>query len=187
MAPVIAAILLASEKNTSSVEPYGAVLFAPDQCQPFTDNLLSCFDGQSSLWSTSWLKKSKQNNAWLLQSGRHIVRRCLAGIGPNISNLGQQWNILLYHTGTSEDWEPSDNTPYWKTSGLARDYVTQWSYWYWMIKLTYWIANVKGGASDALGNDPAVAAPVKEELRPSQLHQNHSSYWEQSAFTSGRL
>jgi hypothetical protein len=104
----------------------------------------------------------------------------LLAIGPNISNL---WTTMEYTAvSTRGQSELTDNT-HVKTSGLDRDYATQWSYGI-DESLTLLIPNMKGGSSEALGNYPAAVAPVKEELKQI-ISQNHSSYWGEQPFTSG--
>jgi hypothetical protein len=104
----------------------------------------------------------------------------LLAIGPNISNL---WTTMEYTAASTRGQsELTDNT-HVKTSGLDKDYATQWSYGI-DESLTLLIPNMKGGSSEALGNYPAAVAPVKEELK-SIISQNHSSYWGEQPFTAG--
>ena len=69
-----------------------------------------------------------------------------------------------------------------QTRGLDRDYVTQWSYgigetWSLMIP------NVKGGATDLIGNDnPALA---KAEPRWRSMVAQNNAYWGDQPGTSG--
>ncbi len=69
-----------------------------------------------------------------------------------------------------------------QTRGLDRDYVTQWSYgigetWSLMIP------NVKGGATDLIGNDnPALA---KTEPRWRSMVAQNNAYWGDQPGTSG--
>ena len=69
-----------------------------------------------------------------------------------------------------------------QTRGLDRDYVTQWSYgigetWSLMIP------NVKGGASDYIGNDNPALQNVDSRFR-STIAQNNA-YWGDQPVTSG--
>ena len=69
-----------------------------------------------------------------------------------------------------------------QTGGLDRDYVTQWSYgigetWSLMIP------NVKGGASDYIGNDNPALQNVDPRFR-STIAQNNA-YWGDQPITSG--
>jgi hypothetical protein len=104
----------------------------------------------------------------------------LLAVGPNISNL---WTTMEYTAYSTRGKSELADVTHVKTSGLDKDYATQWSYGI-DESLTLLIPNVKGGASDALGSYPAAMAPVKEELK-SLIAQNHSSYWGNQPFTSG--
>ncbi|MDP4289988.1 MAG: YfhO family protein [Bacteroidota bacterium] len=104
----------------------------------------------------------------------------LLAIGPNISNL---WTTMEYTSYSTRGQSELTDHAHQKTSGLDRDYATQWSYGV-DESLTLLIPNAKGGASDALGNYPSAMAPVKDELK-GIIAQNHSSYWGDQPFTSG--
>ena len=69
-----------------------------------------------------------------------------------------------------------------KTSGLDRDYATQWSYgrgesW------TLLIPNFKGGATGAIGNDPSLIQNVDPQIQQNVAGGNR--YWGDQPFTSG--
>lgn len=69
-----------------------------------------------------------------------------------------------------------------KTSGLDRDYATQWSYgrgetWSFMIP------NFKGGATGAIGDDPTLIENLDPQLQQSIGGSNR--YWGDQPFTSG--
>ncbi|MFO7721702.1 MAG: hypothetical protein R6V49_00620 [Bacteroidales bacterium] len=69
-----------------------------------------------------------------------------------------------------------------KTSGLDRDYATQWSYgrgetW------TLLIPNYKGGATGAIGEDPSLVENLDPQLQQSIGGSNR--YWGDQPFTSG--
>jgi hypothetical protein len=104
----------------------------------------------------------------------------LLALGPNISNL---WTTMEYTAYSTRGQSELTDTQHQQTSGLDRDYATQWSYGI-DESLTLLIPNFKGGSSEALGNNSAAIAPVKEELR-NVIAQNHSSYWGNQPFTSG--
>ena len=104
----------------------------------------------------------------------------LLALGPNISNL---WTTMEYTAYSTRGQSELTDTQHKQTSGLDKDYATQWSYGI-DESLTLLIPNFKGGSSDALGNNTAAIAPVKEELR-NVIGQNHSSYWGNQPFTSG--
>ena len=103
----------------------------------------------------------------------------LLALGPNISNL---WTTMEYTAYSTRGKSELTDNAHLKTSGLDKDYATQWSYGI-DESLTLLIPNMKGGASDALGNNPAAMAPVKEELK-SMISQQ-SAYWGNQPFTSG--
>ena len=108
----------------------------------------------------------------------------LAGItafGANSTNLYHSWEYSKYTLrGPSELSDVGD--PSVKTSGIDRDYATNWSYgigetWSLMIP------NVKGGASNYLGNNKDAIAKVTPTYRESVAQQN--AYWGDQPSTSG--
>jgi hypothetical protein len=69
-----------------------------------------------------------------------------------------------------------------KTSGLDRDYATQWSYgrgesW------TLLVPNFKGGATGAIGEDPALVENIDPRMQQAVAGSNR--YWGDQPFTSG--
>lgn len=69
-----------------------------------------------------------------------------------------------------------------RTSGLDKEYVTDWSYGL-EESLTLIIPDAKGGATGAIGNDPSVLEGVKPQFRETIAGQNR--YWGDQRFTSG--
>ena len=69
-----------------------------------------------------------------------------------------------------------------KTSGLDKDYATDWSYG---IAETFslMIPNVKGGETESLGNNEAAMKNVDRQLRQAVAGSNQ--YWGDQPFTSG--
>lgn len=115
-------------------------------------------------------------------TGTLAVAAALA-IGANLPNLyhTQKYSKESMRGGHSEltsDNNSSDNT----TSGLNKDYITQWSYGK-METVSLLIPNIKGGASGALSSQkPAVeAAPAAIKPYLSQVN----SYWGDQPGTSG--
>lgn len=69
-----------------------------------------------------------------------------------------------------------------KTSGLDRDYATQWSYgrgesW------TLLVPNYKGGATGAIGDDPSLVENIDPRMQQAVAGSNR--YWGDQPFTSG--
>jgi hypothetical protein len=103
----------------------------------------------------------------------------LLAIGPNISNL---WTTAEYTAVSNRGKSELADKTHVKTSGLDKDYATQWSYGV-DETLSLLIPNVKGGASEYLGNNPTAMKEVKEELKSAISQQ--SAYWGNQPFTSG--
>lgn len=100
-------------------------------------------------------------------------------VGPNITNLLITQEYGKYSTrGKSDLTDDAEN----KTTGLDRDYATQWSYGV-SETLTLMIPNFKGGQSQAIGNNKTALANVDNTYAEyiSQLDQ----YWGDQPFTSG--
>ena len=100
-------------------------------------------------------------------------------LGPNISNL---WTTAEYTAASNRGKSELTDQAHLKTSGLDKDYATQWSYGI-DETMTLLIPNMKGGSSDYLGNNVAAMKPVKEELKNAIGQQ--SAYWGNQPFTSG--
>ena len=104
------------------------------------------------------------------------------GIAINISNLYHTWQYQNESMrGKSElvsKTDPANQT----SSGLDRDYITQWSYgigetW------TLLIPNAKGGASEPMINNKVVQE--KGDPQYEQLYAQIGQYWGQQPGTSG--
>lgn len=114
-----------------------------------------------------------------LKSLAYLIAAALIAVGINFSNLWTTAESGKYTTrGGSELTFDKEN----QTSGLKRDYITDWSYgigetW------TLLIPNTKGGASDYLGNDKKAMAKVDGQFKRSIAQQNH--YWGEQRLTSG--
>lgn len=111
-------------------------------------------------------------------TGVLIVAAILAVL-PTFTNLWVTWEYGKESTrGKSELTLDQKN----QTGGLDKDYATQWSYGIgesWSLL----IPNVKGGASDALGNHEAALEKVDPQMKQYVSQQN--AYWGNQPFTSG--
>lgn len=180
MAPVIAAILLAFRKKYL----IGGALMALFLSLQINANhlqityylaLMALVFGIFQLISCI---KEKQLPHFFKALGILFAGALLA-LGPNISNL---WTTMEYTAYSTRGKSELTDNAHLKTSGLDRDYATQWSYGI-DESLTLLIPNVKGGASEALANNPAAIAPVKEEMK--NMISQQSAYWGNQPFTSG--
>ena len=180
MAPVIAAILLAFRKKYL----IGGALMALFLSLQINANhlqityylaLLALIIGIFQLITCI---KEKQLPHFFKALGVLFAGALLA-LGPNISNL---WTTMEYTAYSTRGKSELTDNAHLKTSGLDKDYATQWSYGV-DESLTLLVPNMKGGASEALGNNPAAMAPVKEEMK-SMISQQ-SAYWGNQPFTSG--
>ena len=104
------------------------------------------------------------------------------GIAINISNLYHTWQYQNESMrGKSELVSKTDPTNQ-TSSGLDRDYITQWSYgigetW------TLLIPNAKGGASEPMINNKVVQE--KGDPQYEQLYAQIGQYWGEQPGTSG--
>ena len=113
----------------------------------------------------------------------------LVAVGLALScNLGLLWSTWEYGKyttrGASEltikaDGSPADDI---RTTGLDRDYVTDWSYGL-QETFTLLVPDAKGGASGLIGNDPADLAGADPRFRQNIAQMNR--YWGDQRFTSG--
>jgi hypothetical protein len=104
------------------------------------------------------------------------------GFGANVTNmlLSAKYAEQTIR-GKSELTSNADN----KTSGLDRDYVTQWSYGIGET-FTLLIPNAKGGATGYMGqNHPSDVRKAALGNEPRQFVSQQNSYWGDQPFTSG--
>jgi hypothetical protein len=122
---------------------------------------------------------TKQMGNFIKSSGMLLVAVILAVL-PNITNLLVTEEYGKYTIrGGSELSDEKQN----KTSGLDRDYATQWSYGIGET-FTLMIPNFKGGESQAIGDNEKALADVNPEMR-QYVGQSTDQYWGDQPFTSG--
>lgn len=123
--------------------------------------------------------KENQIKHFLKATGILLVAALLA-VGPNITNilLTQEYSKYTIR-GKSELSTNKEN----RTSGLDKDYATQWSYGK-EETFTLMIPNTKGGASGMLGQDPDNLKDV-DSRRMKQIIGQQNHYWGNQPFTSG--
>ena len=101
-----------------------------------------------------------------------------------LTNITSLWATYEYGNytirGKTELTTEQEN----RTSGLDKDYATQWSYgkgetWSLMIP------NAKGGASGALAQNEKAMDAIDPELRNAVAQNRVSQYWGDQPFTSG--
>lgn len=115
---------------------------------------------------------------FILPSVLLLIGAALA-IGPNITNLMVTQEYGKYSTrGPSELTDNKEN----KTSGLDKDYATQWSYGIGET-FTLMIPNFKGGQSQVIGDNKSALEKVDPDFR--QYISNFNQYWGDQPFTSG--
>lgn len=122
---------------------------------------------------------TKQINNFIKSSSLLLVAAILAVL-PNITNLLVTEEYGKYTIrGASELSDEQHN----KTSGLDRDYATQWSYGIGET-FTFLIPNFKGGESKAIGENEKALADVNPDMR-QYVGQSTDQYWGDQPFTSG--
>ncbi|MEJ5302059.1 MAG: YfhO family protein [Bacteroidales bacterium] len=108
-----------------------------------------------------------------------LLLAALLAILPNITNL---WTTFEYSKETTRGKTELSHKQEIQTSGLDKEYATQWSYgvaesWSLMIP------NVKGGATDYLGKSEKALEKADPAMRKTLAQWNH--YWGDQPFTSG--
>ncbi|MCB9015594.1 MAG: YfhO family protein [Lentimicrobiaceae bacterium] len=116
--------------------------------------------------------------AFLKATGVLVVAALLA-VATNITNIWATWEYGKETIrGKSELTHDKDN----RTSGLDKDYATQWSYGK-AESFSLMIPNVKGGGTESLGNNEKAMQKADPAFAQSIAGQNH--YWGDQPFTSG--
>lgn len=119
--------------------------------------------------------------AQFLKAAAVCAAGAMVGICINISNLYHTWEYSKESMrGKSELVKP--NSANQTSSGLDRDYITQWSYgidetW------TLLVPNAKGGASEPMVNNETAMKKADPNFMP--VYQQIGQYWGDQPGTSG--
>lgn len=122
--------------------------------------------------------REKQLPGFAKATGFLIIAAFLA-IATNITNL---WSTYEYSKETIRGKTELTTEKENRTSGLDKDYATQWSYGV-DETLTLLVPNAKGGSTGALGNNEKAMKNVDPQLANAVANQNQ--YWGDQPFTSG--
>jgi hypothetical protein len=128
--------------------------------------------------------REKQLPDFLKRAGLGAAAVALA-LGCNLGLLWSTWEYGQYTTrGKSEltirpDGSPAEAV---RTSGLDRDYITDWSYGR-RESLTLLVPHAKGGATGYLQDNPEAMEKANARYRQNVARMNH--YWGDQRFTSG--
>ena len=124
---------------------------------------------------------------WIIEkNGKHfIIASLIALVGvilaiiPNTVTLWTNYELAKYSIrgGHSEVKEQTK-----ETKGLDKEYALSWSYGV-SETLTLMVPEVKGGASDYLGNDPKLMQKINSPFK--QYIAQSSRYWGPQVFTAG--
>lgn len=128
----------------------------------------------------------KKNISVFVKSSSLLGISILIGVLPNMGNLLTTYEYGKYSTrGKSEltineDLKPNTSN---KTTGLDKDYATQWSYGIGET-FTFLIPDFKGGASQSIATaDPDALKNISGEMR--EIVGSQSAYFGPQPFTSG--
>ena len=110
-----------------------------------------------------------------------LMAGLVIAIGLNIGNF---WSTYSYTSETMRGGSEITLGEEQTTSGLTKEYITNWSYG---IHETFslLIPNAKGGASGMLGNNPRAMEAVSPNFESIIARENH--YWGNQPFTSGSV
>ncbi len=131
--------------------------------------------------------KQKELKRFALTSAGMIGAIILA-FGVNSGNilLTNDYGKLSIRGGNDVTINPDGTAASHQSSGLDRDYITQWSYG---VDETFTLLSpyVKGGASEPLGNSPFAESIQNSDLTPDQINNalKGYSYWGTQPITSG--
>lgn len=122
-----------------------------------------------------------------VKRGGLVVAAILIAVLPNITNLWTTYEYGKYTTRSrseltinAQKQKDTEN----KTSGLDRDYATQWSYGIGET-FTILIPNFKGGVSEGLGNNKAALDAIKDPQMRMYAGAVATSYFGDQYFTMG--
>lgn len=122
----------------------------------------------------------EKNISYLIKASLMLLVSAALAVGPNLTNLMLTEEYGNYSTrGKSELTDDAGN----KTSGLDKDYATQWSYGI-SESFSLMIPNFKGGASGAIGEDNKSALKNADDDYKQYIEQM-DQYFGDQPFTSG--
>lgn len=180
MAPVLAAIIHTFRGNYLS----GAVLFAVALAlQLFANHLqityylliIVLFYGLFEL-----VQQIQQGRlVGFLKATGALVAAAIIAVGLNIGNF---WSTMEYASETMRGGSELTIGQETTTSGLTKEYITNWSYGVGET-FSLLIPNVKGGATGSLAENARAMDAIEPNMRQNIGQANH--YWGNQPFTSG--
>lgn len=123
------------------------------------------------------LRKKTINN--FLKTSALLIVAAILAVSTNITNL---WSTYEYSKETIRGKTELTTEKENRTSGLDKDYATQWSYGV-DETLTLLIPNAKGGSSDYLGNNEKALKGIDPQITQNVAGQ--MQYFGDQPFTSG--
>ena len=106
----------------------------------------------------------------------------LIGVSVNLSNLYHTYTYSKETMRGKSELIPTSDKANQTSSGLDRDYITQWSYGIGET-LTFWVPNMKGGASVPLSQSKTAMAKANPQY--SSLYGSLTQYFGEQPMTSG--
>lgn len=122
---------------------------------------------------------AKKKLIHFLKASAVAIVALIISVGPSVANL---WTSSEYVKETIRGGTELTNDKGNTTSGLDKDYITQWSYGIGET-FTLLIPDAKGGASEPIGKGSSALDNVDRNYRDGIAQQ--SRYWGDLAFTSG--
>ncbi len=117
--------------------------------------------------------------AGLLKGSGLLLAGLVIAIGINIGNF---WGTYSYTSETMRGGSELTIDGREPSTGLSREYITQWSYGK-TESFSLLIPNVKGGSTTAIGNNRSALDKVDTQFR--QIISQQNQYWGDQPFTSG--
>ncbi len=118
--------------------------------------------------------------AYFIKASAILAVAAILAVGPNLGNIMLTQEYAGYSTrGKSDLTDVTGN----KTTGLDKDYATQWSYGIGET-FTLMMPNFKGGSSAAIGNENKNALESVDPNYKDYISQM-DQYWGNQPFTSG--
>jgi len=107
----------------------------------------------------------------------------IAGVIAVLTHITSLWATYEYGKYTIRGKTELTTEKSNRTSGLDKDYATQWSYGI-SESLSLFIPNIKGGATGLIGNNEYALKNVDAQYKET-VANNANQYWGDQPFTSG--